>query len=56
MAKNYIYCLVKERVDTYIISLYVFIRLRENIYMAGAVAVLYVGCTSQAGFYMQSYA
>jgi len=37
-------------VKIYFIPLYVFIAMRENIEIAGTLAVLSVGCTSQAGF------
>jgi hypothetical protein len=36
----------------YFISLYVFLALRENIEMAGALAVIRIGPPSQEGFYV----
>jgi len=51
LAKNYIYGIVKEQATIYLISLHVFMTMREYIEMA----VLRTGCSSQAGLKMPSY-
>jgi len=48
--QNYVYCEVKERVKLHLILLNVFMALRTKYFQAGALALLHLGHSSQAGF------